>query len=116
MMRFRAALALGLLSLPATVHAQAAGLWRVNGAISGRTFALDCRLEQGGACVDAAPVGQTKPLASLAANVNDLQWSFKTRVVLLSVTLAFHGRVQGGQMNGTVTAAGRSGTFTATRR
>ena len=116
MARIRAAIALGLFSLPTAVHAQSAGLWRVNGAISGRTFALNCRIEQGGACVDAAPGGKSKPLASLAASGNDLQWSFKTRVVLLSVTLAFHGRVQGGQMSGTVTAAGRNGTFTATRR
>jgi hypothetical protein len=39
--------AVGLLLSSVALHAQSPGTWRVNGAISGRTFTLDCRLDQG---------------------------------------------------------------------
>ena len=44
-----------LLCGASSAQAQTAGSWRVNGAIAGRTFVLDCRFEQsGGVCIDAA--------------------------------------------------------------
>jgi hypothetical protein len=101
----------------AALQAESPGTWRVNGAISGRTFTLDCRLDQGaGQCTDASPGGKSQPLTSLSASGNRMNWSFKTRVAFLSVTLAFAGQVAGDRMSGTMTAAGRSGTFTAARR
>ena len=92
-------------------------MWRVNGAISGRIFTLNCVLEEStGVCTDASPGGHSHPLASLSGSGNRLAWSFKTRVAFLTVTLAFAGLVAGEHMSGTMTAAGRSGTFTAVRR
>ena len=109
--------ALALVAIGSGAQAETASLWRVNGAVSGRTFTLDCQLVRGGGtCTDATPGGKTHPLASFADANGQVNWSFKTRVALISVTLAFSGRVSGDRMNGTMTAAGRSGTFTAMRR
>ena len=109
--------AVALLMLGSAVQADAPGAWRVNGAISGRTFTLDCRLIQGsGLCTDASAGGKSQPLTSLSEAGNRVNWSFKTRVAFLSITLAFAGQVAGDRMSGTMSAAGRSGTFTAVRR
>ena len=106
-----------LLMLGSAAQADAPGAWRVNGAISGRTFTLDCHLVQGsGLCTDASPGGKSHSLASLSDAGNRVNWSFKTRVAFLSITLAFAGQVVGDRMSGTMSAAGRSGTFTAVRR
>lgn len=100
------------------VNTQPVDSWRVDGAISGRKFALDCRFEQAaGVCVDAESRGKrSHPLLSLSSSASQKRWSFKTRVALLSITLAFDGRVDGDRMSGVVTAAGRTGSFTAVRR
>jgi hypothetical protein len=108
--------AVAFLGISSSTQAQVAGAWRVNGAIAGRTFVLDCRFaERGGTCTDASPGGKTHPLTSLSLTGSEARWTFATRVVLMSVTLAFDGRIQGNQMNGTMSAAGRHGTFTAVR-
>jgi len=105
-----------LLIVGTSVQAEAPDTWRVNGSISGRTFTLDCHLDRGpGICTDASPGGKSHPLSSLSASGNQMNWSFKTRVAFLSVTLAFSGQVTGNRMNGTMTAACRSGTFAAVR-
>ena len=112
-----ALLLMSVLAIPASLEAEAANIWRVNGAISGRTFVLDCHLEQSsGVCADATPGGKSHPLASLAAAGNQMSWSFKTRYLFMNISLSFNGRVTGDRMSGTMSAAGRSGTFTAVRR
>lgn len=110
-------LAAGALVFAAPAQAQTSNLWHVNGSISGRTFVLDCRLDQGaGLCTDASKGGKSHPLTSLAVTGNQARWSFKTRVAFISVRLAFDGRIQGDRMSGAMSAAGRSGAFTAVRR
>jgi len=104
------------LVLGSSAQAQPIGAWRVNGAIAGRTFVLDCRFEEkGGACTDASSGGKTHPLTSLSVAGNQARWTFATRVVLMSITLAFDGKIEGNRMSGTMNAAGRHGTFTAVR-
>jgi hypothetical protein len=108
--------ALFLLAAGPPAQGETAGAWRVNGAISGRTFVLDCRLEDKvGVCADASRGGKVHSLTSLSRVNDQVRWSFSTRVVLLSVTLAFNGRIEGNRMSGVVTAAGRTGSFTAVR-
>jgi len=110
-------IALALLPMATAVQADAGNTWRVNGGISGRTFVLDCKLVQGtGSCVDAAPGGKAKPLTSLSTSGDRASWSFQTRHLFINITLAFSGRITGDRMSGTISAAGRSGTFTAVRR
>lgn len=99
-----------------SAQAEANGAWRVNGAIAGRTFVLDCQFNgTGGVCVDTDSK-RSNTLTSLSATGDQVAWSFKTRVAIMSVTLSFTGRVAGNRMNGTMRAAGRAGTFTAVRR
>lgn len=108
--------ALVLLAAGSSAQAQATGTWRVNGAIAGRTFVLDCRFEQKeSACTDASPGGKTHRLTSQSFAGGDAHWSFDTRVMLMSIALSFEGKIDGGRMAGTMTAAGRHGTFTAVR-
>lgn len=101
-----------------SARAETPQAWRVDGAISGRSFALDCRFEKGGGvCIDAASGGQrSHPLISLSSSGDRISWSFNTRVVLANIRLAFDGRIAGNRMEGTVKAAGRTGTFVAARR
>jgi hypothetical protein len=108
--------AFALLAIISPALAQPIGAWRVNGAIAGRSFVLDCRFEEkGGTCTDASRGGKTHPLTSLSVAGNQARWTFATRVVLMSITLAFDGRIEGNRMSGTMSAAGRHGTFTAAR-
>lgn len=108
--------ALTLVAVGSPGQAQVTGAWHVNGAISGRTFVLDCRFEEkGGTCRDASAGGKPHPLTSFSATGSQMRWTFNTRVVLVSITLAFDGRIEGNRMSGTMAAAGRRGTFTAVR-
>jgi hypothetical protein len=115
-MRKSSILTAAALALAATsAQAQDAGNWRVNGLISGRAFVLDCRLQQaGGVCVDGDR--QLRRLASLSTAGDRVAWSFKTKAMLMTVTLTFAGRITGDRMSGTMQAAGRTGAFTAVRR
>jgi hypothetical protein len=117
-MRFRSTLiALALLPCAASVQADSGNTWRVNGAIGGRTLVLDCNLVQSsGSCVDAAPGSKAKRLTSLSTSGDRASWSFQTRHLFMNITLSFNGRIAGDRMSGTMSAAGRSGTFTAERR
>lgn len=117
----RRALGIGfvlLLCTATTANAEARGAWRVDGAIAGRTFKLDCTFDGGvGSCVDADSGGKrVHRLETLTASGDQIAWSFKTKAMLMSVTLNFAGRISGDRMNGTMRAAGRSGTFTGVTR
>ena len=107
-----------LLGMGTAAQAQAAGAWRVDGAIAGRNFKLDCRFEgSAGVCVDAESGGKrSHALTSLTASGDQVAWSFKTKVALMSITLNFAGKITGDRMSGTMRAAGRTGAFSGVRR
>lgn len=108
--------AAALVLATSSAQAEANGAWRVNGAIAGRTFVLDCQFDgASGTCIDTDSK-KAHPLASLSATGDQVAWSFKTKVAIMSVTLSFAGRVAGNRITGTMRAAGRSGTFNAVRR
>ena len=105
-----------LLLMSGAAQAEATGSWRVNGAISGRAFVLDCRFDgRGGVCVDAESGKRSHTLASYAATGDNVAWSFKTKAMMMTITLSFAGRIAGNRMSGTMRAAGRNGTFTGVR-
>lgn len=108
--------AIALALSASSAQAEANGAWRVNGAIAGRTFVLDCQFNgTGGTCVDTDSK-RSNLLTSLSTTGDQVAWSFKTKVAIMSVTLNFAGRIAGNRMSGTMRAAGRSGTFNAVRR
>lgn len=104
-----------LASVSAPAQAQTAGAWRVDGAVAGRTFKLDCHVQAGGACVDTGS-GKRYPLTSASVSGDQATWAFKTKVAFIGVTLVFAGRAAGNRMSGTMRVAGRTGNFTAIRR
>lgn len=106
-----------MLAIASSAQAQTNGAWRVNGAIAGRNFVLDCRFEgAGGVCTDAEAGGKrSHKLKSFTMTGDRVAFSFDTKVMLMSIALNFVGRVAGDRMNGTMSAAGRNGTFTGQR-
>ena len=116
-MRFWSALcASALLMVGSSAQAETNGAWRVNGAIAGRSFVLDCQFNgASGTCIDTNSK-RTHPLTSLTAAGDRIAFSFKTKVAIMSVTLNFAGTVAGNRMTGTMRAMGRAGTFNGTRR
>lgn len=83
--------------------------------MAGRDFKLDCQIQTGGACVDAAAVKHYPLIAATVAG-DQVSWAFKTKVAFIGVTLQFAGRASGNRMSGTMRVAGRTGNFTAVRR
>ena len=106
-----------LAAISTASQASSSNVWRINAAVSGRSFNMDCRLEQpAGACTRTTANGKSYRLATFAESGNQLSWSIKARAAIMSITLAFNGRVTGDRMSGTMTIAGRPGTFTAVRQ
>jgi len=101
------------------------GLWRVQGKLSGVAFVLDCHFIPedpgiGGTCTgapngDPKYAGKVYKLKQGAAEGNQVSWSYPSHFMFLDFQVVYKGTLGGGQMSGTVTAAGRKGDFTATR-
>ncbi|SFO36082.1 hypothetical protein [Sphingomonas sp. OK281] len=117
-----------LLSAPATAQAnsQAGGKWRVSGNISGKAFVVDCAFNErgpklSGVCVDVATgeskakPGKSHALTAGEVRGQDLRWTYQTKVMFMSIDIVFAGKIDGTRMNGTVSAKGREGTFSAIR-
>ncbi len=113
-----------LLSAPAT--AQAGGKWRISGNISGKAFVVDCAFDErdaklGGVCVDVATgeskakPGKSHALTAGEVRGQDVRWTYPTKVMFMSIDIVFAGKINGTRMNGTVSAKGREGTFSAIR-
>lgn len=119
------AIALAALASPAS--ADVGGAWRVTGEISGRNFAVDCRFDArgsqlGGECVSLSTgEAKVKPgkiyrLKKGSVSGNQVQWSYPTTVLFMSVDINYSGTINGDRMTGTISAAGRKGSFNATRK
>lgn len=114
-----------LSSSPAS--AEVAGTWRVSGEISGRAFVTDCRFEPrgsqfGGVCVDAATgdakvkAGKAHTLTKGNVSGNQVGWTYQTSVMFMPIDIDFAGTQKGNTIDGTISAKGRTGHFTAVRK
>lgn len=124
----RSILSLGIVAsallLPTSAMAQVAGNWRVTGEVSGKAFTVDCRFEEksgqlGGVCVDISSGDKSKPgknhiLSAGSSRGQDVNWTYSTKVMFMSVDIQFAGKLSNGTIAGTVTAKGRQGRFSAT--
>jgi hypothetical protein len=120
-------LALFLAAAPQTGFADspALGRWRVTGTISGHDFTLDCRFAPagsgfGGSCTELAAgdmghPGKVHALSSGTIAADRLTWAYPVSVMLMKIDMTFEGKVESGRMTGIAHAAGRTGSFTATR-
>jgi hypothetical protein len=102
----------------------AAGRWALAGNLDGKNFALDCRFVQerqvlSGACVDDphsdAPIKGSHVLRRGHATGKDVSWTYELSFLLIRFEVDYVGVRQGEHMSGTIGAAGRRGTFTASR-
>jgi hypothetical protein len=115
-----------LLAAPAT--AQMAGPWKVSGDIAGRAFVVDCRFEPrgaefGGVCVEAASgdpklvhAGKSHPVTKATVSGEQVSWSYPASFMLAKFDVSFSGALAGDRIAGKVSAAGRTGAFTAVRK
>jgi hypothetical protein len=103
----------------------ALGRWRVSGSISGHDFTLDCRFAPagtgfGGTCTELAAgdkghAGKVHALTRGTIAADRLTWAYPVSAMLMKFDMTFEGKVEGGRMTGVAHAAGRTGSFTATR-
>lgn len=113
------------LALPAA--AQVAGAWFVSGKVAGTPFASDCRFEDqgggfGGVCVDSAvgnPRGKPGTVHKLTKGEilgGQVLWAYPASFLLATFSVEFTGVLAGDHITGVITAFGRKGDFTATRK
>jgi hypothetical protein len=121
------ALAAALVGFSATASAQAVGAWRVSGEVSGRQFIVDCKFDPqasgfGGSCVDAATgeasakPGKAHRLSMGAVEGKQIRWVYSASMMFMPMDVAYSGTLDGNRISGTVSVAGRKGSFTALRQ
>lgn len=112
---------LPIMSMPTPAAAQAVGIWRVNGEISGKAFVLECRLGENGAQVSGVCTeiekngkrGKQHVLSRGSVNGPAIRWTYPTKVMMMSIDIDFSGTRNGANMTGSVLAKGRQGVFSA---
>ncbi|RYE53094.1 MAG: hypothetical protein EOP18_09660 [Rhizobiaceae bacterium] len=103
------------------------GQWHLTGEISGESFVVDCHFEPrdkqfGGVCIDTSSSysgnkgGKPHILTSGESDGSRISWSYDARVLFLSVGIRFTGMLNGDRMAGTISAAGRKGSFAGYRK
>jgi hypothetical protein len=104
----------------------AGGRWAVAGNVEGKNFTLDCRFTQAGEnlsgqCTDG-PTGDAKveggrSHALLEGRVvgDDVTWTYKSSYLFIEFNVKYAGVRAGEHMSGTISAAGKTGTFIANR-
>ncbi|MFT3964418.1 MAG: hypothetical protein QM690_00865 [Sphingobium sp.] len=114
--------------LPSPAFAGIGGGWHVTGEIAGRKFTADCRFDPqgtaqfGGECIalstgeETVKAGKSYKLTQGSVSGNQVRWGYPTKVMFLSVDIQYAGTLSGDRINGTISAAGRKGTFAAVRK
>ena len=107
-------------ALAAPGLAAAEELWKVNGHVDGKDFVVTCHFDQhggalGGACFDSG-TDLRHPLISGAVNGDQVKWTYQSHYLLVKFDVLYAGKLVGGAMRGTVSAAGHNGTFTASKQ
>jgi hypothetical protein len=104
----------------------AGGRWAVAGNVDGKNFTLDCRFEQAGqsitgACTDG-PTGDAKveggrshALLEGRAVGEAVSWTYESSYLFIKFNVNYAGVREGEHMSGTISAAGKAGTFIANR-
>ncbi|HEX7856145.1 MAG TPA: hypothetical protein VF503_20890 [Sphingobium sp.] len=119
------AIALAAISSPAL--ADIGGAWHVTGEISGRNFVVDCRFDPkgtqfGGQCIslstgdDKVKAGKSYKLTKGAVSGDQILWTYQTTVLFMGVDINYAGTLKGDHINGTISAGGRKGNFSAIRK
>lgn len=116
-----------MMVLASPAAAQVAGPWKVSGDVAGRSFVMDCQFEPrgadfGGVCVEASggdtkvQAGRSHTLTKGTASGGQVRWTYPASFMLAKFDVSFAGTLAGDRIAGTVSASGRKGAFTATRK
>jgi hypothetical protein len=104
----------------------AGGRWAVAGNVEGKNFTLDCRFVQAGQnlsgeCIDG-PTGDAKVEGGRSHTLLEGQvagdgvtWTYQSSYLFVKFDVKYAGVREGDHMSGTISAAGKAGTFTANR-
>lgn len=104
----------------------ASGRWAVAGNVDGKNFTLDCRFEQtdqslSGICTDG-PTGDAKikggrshALLEGRAAGESVSWTYESSYLFIRFNVEYAGVLEGNHMSGTISAAGKTGIFSANR-
>ena len=114
--------AIAAMSVPALASAAddpVAGAWKVNGHVDGKDFVVTCHFERrgdgfGGACFDGG-TNLKHPLISGVLSGDQIKWTYQSHFLLAKFDVLYAGKLTGGAMRGTVSAAGHVGSFTAAK-
>lgn len=100
------------------------GHWKVAGHIDGKDFTLDCKFQLAGqnlsgACVDGPTGdknikgGRSHPLIKGHANGDQISWMYVSTYSIFKFNVDYTGAIKGQHASGQLSAAGKTGTFTA---
>lgn len=93
------------------------GLWHVTGKVETVAFHVTCLLVRhgdqiGGACREDK-TGKVHRLTSGSVDGDQITWTHTKRFLFMTLKVVYRATLQGGQMQGELSAAGHSGPFTA---
>lgn len=98
------------------------GVWAVKGKVEGYPVQVHCEFERrgdqlGGLCRDGDATGAAHALTTESGVKGDhVSWTYHRRFLLKTFTAQYDGVVNGGSISGTISVAGYTGPFTATRQ
>jgi hypothetical protein len=115
-----ALMTLGALPMAARADDPVAGNWKVDGHVDGKDFVVTCRFDRhgdalAGACFDGG-TDLKHPLISGAVSGDQVKWTYQSHYLLVKFDVLYAGKIGGGAMHGTISAAGHNGTFSASKQ
>jgi len=120
-MKWLLAAAIVAVGLPGVAAADdaAAGAWKMNGHVDGKDFVVNCHFDRhgdglGGACFDGG-TNLKHLLTSGSVKGDQVKWTYVSHKVMIPFDVVWVGKLSGGTMQGTVSAVGHNGTFTAAK-
>ena len=97
-----------------------AGGWKVNGKVDGKDFVITCHFDRhgeglAGACFDGG-TNLKHPLESGTVSGDQIKWTYQSHYLLVKFDVTYAGKLTGGAMRGTISAAGHNGVFTGAKQ
>lgn len=97
------------------------GAWAVKGKVEGYPVQVRCEFERqgeglAGLCRDGDASGEAHVLTESGVKGDHVSWTYHRRFLFKTYRAQYDGVVNGASMTGTISVAGYTGPFTATRQ
>ncbi len=97
------------------------GAWSVKGNVQGYPVVVRCEFDRrgdqlGGLCHDGDAAGPAHELSDSGVQGDHVSWTYHRRFLFRNYKAHYEGVLSGTSMTGTISVAGYSGAFTATRQ